>query len=235
MEHGVKNSLIASLKNGSFCVWDLNTGTLAAFHFPGKKSTVDKLPCTSFVLNSQKPIAYYVRSKQATVQTIDLFSDSSKSKIEYAHKKQVTSIATHPSKELLAVGSVDGIIRLWETDKNTSRLVMDGNDVSEDKKKKKTAPSPIVCLCFHSRKDVLVSGNQSGRIIFWSTAEKKVSKILGVAELEEWITSIDIHPVLPILICLTDKGILKGINFSSIFLNQKTRPVLAPDGNFLIY
>lgn len=232
LEHGVKNSLIASLKNGSFCVWDLNTGTLAAFHFPGRKSTIDKSPCSSFILNSQKPIAYYVRSKQSTVQVLDLFSDSSKTKIEYSHKKQITSIATHPSKELLAVGSIDGSIRLWETDKNSSKLVMDGNDLSEDKKKKKSPPSPITTLCFHSKKDVLVSANQAGRIIFWSTAEKKVSKILGYAELEEWITSIDIHPILPILICLTDKGILKTINYSNVFLNQKTRPILVPDGKF---
>lgn len=170
IQHSVShNVLIAALKNGCFVVWDLPGWTLAAYHTPTSKksSTLDSLLPTTFCLSFLKPTAFYSRIGSNIVETFEFFS-TSKTKVEFIHKKPVTSLACHPSKDFLAVGCADGTIRIWATDTNISKVILDGNDMSDDKKKRKLTTSPITCLAFHSKKDLLVSGSQHGRVILWS-------------------------------------------------------------------
>ena len=82
-------------------VWELSNGTLSSFHYPGKKQVLERLPPICFVISHLNPIVYYSRIKSNNVQVLNLFSESGKNKIEYYHKKQVTSLSVHPSKELL--------------------------------------------------------------------------------------------------------------------------------------
>jgi hypothetical protein len=111
LEYGnTHNVLVAALRNGIIMVWELSNGTLgliftfknlkASFHYPGKKQIGDRCPPICFVISYLSPLVYYARIKSTTVQMCGLFWENGKH-VEYYHKKPVSSLCVHPSKELL--------------------------------------------------------------------------------------------------------------------------------------
>jgi hypothetical protein len=110
LEYGnTHNVLVAALRNGIIMVWELSNGTLglfclfftkASFHYPGRKQIGDRCPPISFVISHLSPLVYYARYKSTTVQICGLFWENGKH-VEYYHKKPVSSLCVHPSKELL--------------------------------------------------------------------------------------------------------------------------------------
>eukprot|EP01080_Neovahlkampfia_damariscottae_P006049 gene6049-10050_t len=223
LEHGITdNVLVAALRNGIIMVWELSNGTLSSFHYPGKKQNLERCPPICFVISHLNPVIYYSRIKSNNVQVLGLFSDGGKNKIEYYHKKPVSSLNVHPTKELLAVGLTDGTVKIWSTDNQHLKYTLDCNDIAEVKKglfRRIEYSSPITCVLFHPKKDIFFTANQNGRIICWNIT--KTPKIVGVIELDTWITTIKFHPNLHCLICLSEKGIVKFLSLSQ--LHKETR------------
>jgi len=65
------------------------------------------------------------RERTNIVFGIEMFSDS-KHRVEYSHKKQITAIATHPCKSMMASASSDGIIKIWETEQHNLIYQIEG-------------------------------------------------------------------------------------------------------------
>lgn len=94
------NVLVAALKNGCFCVWELSNSTLSSYHIPSSRELRKRhRQVMCMAVGSTSPVIFFARLKSPVVQGIEMFSSSRG--IVYKHKKYVTTITTHPSKPLM--------------------------------------------------------------------------------------------------------------------------------------
>ena len=168
LEHAhTHNVLVAALKNGCFSALDLTSHTLTAFHVPIKSS--EKRPVSYFAISRTRPFMFYVRDKGLAVSGIEMFADS-KNRVEYTHRKQISCITVHPKKNVMASASIDGNIRIWNTESH--QIVASFEEYGTDKNQR----SAVTTLCFFSnygsskgntQHDLLVTGTRSGKLQIW--------------------------------------------------------------------
>jgi WD40 repeat protein len=167
------------------------------------------------------------------VTGIEIFRDS-KNSANYPHKKQITALTVHPNKSVMCSASIDGLIKIWETETHTATAMF---EETLDKKLK----SAVTALCFHRSEakkttDILVTGTKSGRVQVWAVTPDAPPRVIGAyvllnninhcrTNLSQWITSIFFHPTLPCFFVLTAKGCLRAISVNHI-LNAKDIPTM---------
>ncbi|KAL0481856.1 U3 small nucleolar RNA-associated protein 13 [Acrasis kona] len=222
LEHaytGGTSVLVASLRNGCFSVIDLNTRTLSAFHIPTKMT--ERAIASVFSISRARPLIFYARQGSSNITGIEIFCDS-KNSASYPHKKPISALTVHPSRSLMCSGSVDGVVKIWETETHTLLATF---DECVDKKSKVA----VTALCFHrgnkKNTDILVTGNKSGRVQVWAVVNDVQTRVVGSINLSHWITSLFFHPTLPCFFALTSKGCLRAISINHI-INAKEIPTM---------
>ncbi len=145
------NVLIAALKNGCFSALDLTSHTLTAFHVPIRST--EKRSVSYFAVSRTRPFIFYVRDRALSVCGIEMFADS-KNRVEYSHKKAISCISSHPSRNLMASASIDGNVRIWDT---ASHALVAAFDETGEKLWK----SPVTSLCFYSSREKSLSSLSS--------------------------------------------------------------------------
>jgi WD40 repeat protein len=71
------------------------------------------------------------------------------------HREHICCVALHPSAPILATGSKDQSIILWDTDSHKPVATLLGHT------------TPVTCLAFHPSAPLLVSGGHDGIMRFW--------------------------------------------------------------------
>lgn len=141
--HGYShNVLCAACRNGSFHVWDLSSGQLESLHAPTRSHERRSVVCMQ--ASRTQPTLFYSKVKSNHVTVLPMFSNSHASTVDYTHKKQITCLAAHPSKDLLATASIDGQIKIWNTKTHQTHIVFDESGSSRRIKRE-----PVTALAFY--------------------------------------------------------------------------------------
>ncbi|MEB3214177.1 MAG: serine/threonine-protein kinase [Leptolyngbyaceae bacterium] len=119
------------------------------------------------------------------------------------HGGAITTVAVSPSGQVLASGSTDRRIMLWNMQSGTKLHTIEGksllqNDGHTDR---------ITTLCFTPDGSTLVSGSDDGTIKLWDLSERKLISTLSSSE---WVISaIAISPDGSLLVSGGDNGVIE--------------------------
>lgn len=154
------NFLLASSLDGTLIVWSVEAQTMTNSVFGFSKGQI-----TSFAFNMQGD-SYALGYSDHSVFTVE-FSDSAKTLT--GHSYTVSSVAYDPTGKLLASGSYDNSILLWDvqTGKQLAKLVLDPK-------------IGVVSLAFDPTGKILAAGYNNDTVALWDLRTyKQVGKTMG--------------------------------------------------------
>jgi WD40 repeat protein len=94
------------------------------------------------------------------------------------HTANITSIMFNSNGKILASGSRDGTIRVWDIETEKSQLILDNQ-------------SEVTTLAFSPTRDVIASGDTNGSVKQWSI---KTGKILTQSKHKDLVTKVSFSP-----------------------------------------
>jgi WD40 repeat protein/tRNA A-37 threonylcarbamoyl transferase component Bud32 len=119
------------------------------------------------------------------------------------HEGAITTLAVSPSGQVLASGSTDRRIMLWNMQSGTLLHTIDGKTLLHHS----GHTDRITTLCFTPDGSALVSGSKDGTIKLWDLSERKLISTLSSSE---WVISaIAISPDGSLLVSGGDNGVIE--------------------------
>ena len=119
------------------------------------------------------------------------------------HRNWVTSMAFHPTENLLATGSGDDTVILWRLSSNNSSATYVAT--------LKGHSSPVSSVAFHPTAPLLATGSLDKTVRLWLLSSDN-SSATCVATLEGhsiWVNSVAFHPTAPLLATGSDDNTVR--------------------------
>jgi WD40 repeat protein/serine/threonine protein kinase len=136
-------------KNLPVTVWDLKSGTRLGSYRPGARF----LGPLAFTANSQ---ALFLACQDEQVRGWRFHATSDVGRVLEGHHAETLALAFSSDGSLLASGSADHTIKLWDVETERLLLTLRAHD------------EPVTALSFLPEKDLLASVGLDGKVILWN-------------------------------------------------------------------
>ncbi|KYQ93244.1 WD40 repeat-containing protein [Tieghemostelium lacteum] len=217
--------------------WDTESHKLLTIVHQLKAMDTRPLTCKS--TSKSKPLIFFSKLNSKDIVVIDC---TSKSEMQYklkGHKKPISSLANHPSKNILASVSTDGQLKIWDI--RNSMAIYTFEDFSSYENSRNIEHSNNYFLTFEPQGKYLMMVGSSGlTLVYPELTGQNPQDIIasGFICKGSQILSVVHHPHLPLVLVLSrnQQGIEElsswEINFQQKSLVTSTAiPVFVPESN----
>jgi WD40 repeat protein len=102
------------------------------------------------------------------------------------HSGAVRSVAFHPTANLMATGSEDGTVKLWDTNTQECVATLSGHRLA------------VKSIAFHPTADILMSGSMDTDVKLWDTNTHMCLSTKNVHRY--WVSCVAFHPSKPFIV-----------------------------------
>ena len=191
--------------DNSIRLWDLAQPATVSRSTPeGHRDKVLTVAFSPNVKNNELLLASGSRDKTARLWSLNQHDMLPKLVLTFAgHQDRVTSVAFRSDGKVLATGSADGTISLWDVSRDGTFLRVlrySSNDIVKDKQNK--IKNEVASLAFSPDDRCLAAGNVNGTVIVWDLNYLNQAVIDSTTDIphtvigrhSEAVTSVAFHP-----------------------------------------
>jgi len=201
--HPVANVLFCGTSDSGLWMWKIPSGDSKLFQGQGEKTE-----CGAILADGKRAVCGY---SDGSIRVFDLKSGSAQHTMSQGigHVDIVNSVDCHLNNTLIATGSMDGSVKLWNstTGKCVGTLLC-GSKVEEN------SPSSVECCVFPKDKSstLCVTGSLDGVVSVWDTPTQ-ISR--ASCKVGEGVTKVVLHPHDPLVYASTLDGAVRCLDLRS--------------------